>query len=88
MNAQTKKELDLLIKTHEMTQEVIGAETTDAAMLATVVQMAKNGDDEMALYMLHHLKPMALEIEEAKKSEPADEQDEDILDLLMKALLS
>lgn len=87
MNAQNKKELDLLIKTHEMTQEIIGAETTDAAMLATVVQMARDGNDEMALYMLHHLKPMALEIEEAKKSEPAEEPD-DILDLLMKALLN
>lgn len=68
MNAQTKKELDLLIKTHEMMQEIIGAETTDAAMLATVVRMARRGDDEVALYMLHHLNPMALKIEEEKKA--------------------
>lgn len=87
MNEQNKKELDLLIKTHEMTQEVIGAETTDATMLATVVQMARNGEDEMALYMLHHLNPMALKIEEAKKPESTEEQD-NILDLLMKALLN
>ena len=88
MTEKNKMECDDLLKTHEMTQKLLDANTADAAMLATLVQMARGGKDEMAMYMLHHLNPMALKIKEAKKSEPADEQDEDILKLLMKALLS
>ena len=82
MNAQTKKKLDLLIKMHEMTQKVIGAETTDTAMLATVVEMARDGNDEMALYMLHHLNPVVLELAEKLEKEEDDEPSLDLGDLL------
>ena len=65
MTEKNKMECDDLLKTHEMTQKLLDANTADAAMLATLVQMARGGKDEMAMYMLHNLKPYAIEIAEA-----------------------
>lgn len=62
MTVKNKMECDDLLKTHEMTQKLLDANIADAAMLATLVQMARGGEDEMAMYMLHNLKPYAIEI--------------------------
>lgn len=62
MTEKNKMECDDLLKTHEMTQKLLDANTADAAMLVTLVQMARGGKDEMAMYMLHNLKPYAIEI--------------------------
>jgi hypothetical protein len=62
MTEKNKMECDDLLKTHEMTQKLLDANTADAAMLATLVQMVRGGKDEMAMYMLHNLKPYAIEI--------------------------
>ena len=67
MTEKNKMECDDLLKTHEMTQKLLDANTADAAMLATLVQMARGGKDEMAMYMLHNLKPYAIEIAEGGK---------------------
>lgn len=40
MTEKNKMECDDLLKTHEMTQKLLDANTADAAMLATLVQMA------------------------------------------------
>ena len=77
MTEKNKMECDDLLKTHEMTQKLLDANTADAAMLATLVQMARGGKDEMAMYMLHNLKPYALKLAE----EPEEEEDEPSLDL-------
>lgn len=61
MTEKNKMECDDLLETHEMTQKLLNANTADAAMLATLVQMAREGEDEMAMYMLHNLKPYAIE---------------------------
>lgn len=78
MTEKNKMDCDNLLKTHEMTQKVLDPNTADAAMLATVVQMARRGEDDMVAYLLHSLKPWALNVEE-KKSEP---EEPDIGDLL------
>lgn len=52
-----------------MTQKLLGS-NVDAAMLATLVQMTRNGEDEMAMYMLHNLKPYAIEIAEGGEDKP------------------
>lgn len=72
MTEKNKMECDDLLKTHEMTQKLLDANTADAAMLATLVQMARRGKDEMAMYMLHNLKPYTIEIAEGgkEKDEP------------------
>lgn len=57
MTEKNKMECDDLLKTHEMTQKLLDANIADAAMLATLVQMARGGEDEMTMYMLHNLKP-------------------------------
>lgn len=49
-------------------------------MLATLVQMARDGENEMAMYMLHNLKPYAIEIAEGGEEE--DESEIDIIGLL------
>lgn len=41
MTEKNKMECDDLLKTHEMTQKLLDANTADAAMLATLVQMAR-----------------------------------------------
>ena len=42
MTEKNKMECDDLLKTHEMTQKLLDANTADAAMLATLVQMEKD----------------------------------------------
>lgn len=80
MNEKNKMDCDNLLKTHELTQKLLDANTADAAMLETLVQMAREGKDEMAMYMLHNLKPYAIEIAEGGKEE--DEPEIDITGLL------
>lgn len=79
MTEKNKMECDNLLKTHEMTQKLLGS-NADAAMLATLVQMARDGENEMAMYMLHNLKPYAIEIAEGGEEE--DEPEIDITGLL------
>lgn len=83
MTEKNKMECDDLLKTHEMTQKLLDANTADAAMLATLVQMARRGKDEMAMYMLHNLKPYAIEIAEDGKKKDEPEID---IDALLSAL--
>ena len=81
MNEKNKMDCDNLLKTHKMTQKFVDPDAADAAMLATVVNMARRGDDDMALYMLHNLKPWALDGADPEPEGP------DIDDLL-KAIFS
>lgn len=83
MTEKNKMECDDLLKAHEMTQKLLDANTADAAMLATLVQMARGGEDEMAMYMLHNLKPYAIEIAEGDKKKDEPEND---IDALLSAL--
>ncbi len=80
MNAKNKMDCDNLLKTHELTQKLLDANTADAAMLATLVQMTRDGKDEMVMYMLHNLKPYAIEVAEGGEEET--EPEIDIGDLL------
>ena len=80
MTEKNKMECDDLLKTHEMTQKLLDANTVDAAMLATLVQMTRDGKDEMVMYMLHNLKPYAIEVAEGGEEE--NEPEIDIGDLL------
>lgn len=72
MTEKNKMECDDLLKTYEMAQKLLDADIVDAAMLTTLVKMARRGKDEMAMYMLHNLKPYAIEIAEGgkEKNEP------------------
>lgn len=79
MTEKNKMECDGLLKTHEMIQKLLGS-NADAAMLATLVQMARDGENEMVMYMLHNLKPYAIEIAEGGEEE--DEPEIDITGLL------
>lgn len=79
MNEEKKMACDNLLKTHEVTRKFLDANTADAAMLATLVQMARGGKDEMAMYMLHNLKPYAIEIAEGGKKKDEPEIDIDAL---------
>lgn len=88
-----KNELDALLASHEMTSHLLSPTVSDAAMLATIVQMVQDGKDEMALYVLHNIKPHALKLAE----EPEEEEDEkptfgvedidELLDIIGSALL-
>lgn len=69
LTAENKNKLDGLLASHEMTSHPLSPIVSDAAMLATVVQMA--------LYVLHNIKPHALKLAE----EPEEEKDEPSLDL-------
>lgn len=80
MTEKNKMECDDLLKTHKMTQKLLDANAADAAMLATLVQMTCDGKDEMVMYMLHNLKPYAIEIAEGGEEE--DEPEIDIGGLL------
>ena len=62
LTAENKNELDGLLASHEMISHLLSPTVSDAAMLATVVQMARDGKDEMALYVLHNIKPYALKL--------------------------
>lgn len=75
MNEKNKMDCDNLLKTHELTQKLLDANTADAAMLATLVQMTRDGKDEMVMYMLHNLKPYAIEVAEGGKEENEPEID-------------
>lgn len=83
MTEKNKMECGDLLKAHEMAQKLLDANTADAAMLATLVQMARGGEDEMAMYMLHNLKPYALEIAEGGKEK---DEPEIGIDALLSAL--
>ena len=83
LTAENKNELDGLLKTHELTQKLLDANTADAAMLATLVQMTRDGKDEMVMYMLHNLKPYTIEIAEGGKEKDEPEID---IDALLSAL--
>ena len=83
MTEKNKMECDDLLKTHEMTQKLLAANTVDAAMLATLVRMARGGEDEMAMYMLHNLKPYVIEIAESDKEKDEPEIN---IDALLSAL--
>lgn len=67
---------------HEMTSHLLDPTVSDAAMLATVAQMVQDGKDEMALYVLHNIKPHALELAEKPEKEEDDEPSLDLGDLL------
>lgn len=77
LTVENKNELDALLTSHEMTSCLLSPTVSDAAMLATVAQMVRDGKDEMALYVLHNIKLHALELAE----EPEKEEDEPSLDL-------
>lgn len=83
MTEKDKMECDSLLKTHEMTQKLLDANTVDAAMLATLVHLARGGKDEMTMYMLHNLKPYLIEIAEGGKEKDEPEID---IDALLSAL--
>lgn len=83
MTEKNKMECDDLLKTHEMMQKLLDANAVDAAMLATLVRMARGGEDEMAMYMLHNLKPYVIEIAEGGKEKSEPEID---IDALLSAL--
>lgn len=83
MTEKNKMECDDLLKTHEMTQKLLDANNADAAMLATLVLMARGGKDEMVMYMLHNLKPYAIEIAESDKEKDEPEIN---IDALLSAL--
>lgn len=83
LTAENKNELDGLLASHERTSHLPSPIVSDAAMLATVVQMARDGKDEMALYVLHNIKPYAIEIAEDGKEKSEPEID---IDALLSAL--
>ena len=74
---EKKRECDTLMAMHETASRLLDPNISDAAMLATVVQMARDGKDEMALYVLHNIKPHAEKLKEEK-----DESEIDLGDLL------
>lgn len=82
MNEKNKMECNELLKIHEMTQKCLDASAADAAMLATLVKMTRDGKDDMVMYMLHNLKPHALEIENGGEEEDKQEIDTDVNELL------
>lgn len=82
MNEKNKMECNGLLKVHELTQKLLGANVADASMLATLVEMARDGKDDMAMYMLHNLKPYALKIENGGEEEDKQEIDTDVNELL------
>lgn len=67
---------------HELTQKLLGANVADASMLAILVEMARDGKDDMAMYMLHNLKPYALKIKNDGEEEDKQEIDTDVNELL------
>lgn len=73
MNEKNKMECNDLLKIHEMTQKCLDASAADAAMLATLVQMTRDGKDEMVMYMLHKLNPHAIEIAESDEGKDKSE---------------
>lgn len=84
LTVEKKNELDALLASYEVTSRLLDEKTADAAMLSTIVQMVREGENEMALYTLRNLKPHALDRVKGKeeKEEVEDEPDLDLNDLL------
>lgn len=80
MTVENKDVLDALLASHEVASCLLDPTTCDAAMLATVVQMVRDGEDEMVLYVLRNIKPHALEL--AKDGEKKGKPEIDIGELL------
>lgn len=80
MTAENKNELDSLLALYERTSCLLDPITSDASMLATVTHMVQDGKDEMALYVLHNIKPYGLE--PVENGEEKDELGIDIDGLL------
>lgn len=55
----------------------------ERSVVRLLVEMARGGKDEMAMYMLHNLKPYAIEIAEGGKEKDEPEID---IDALLSAL--
>lgn len=72
LTAENKNKLDDLLAMHEMSSNLLNQIVSDAAMLATVTQMVQDGKDEMALYVLHNIKPHALELAENGEEEESE----------------
>lgn len=86
LTAENKNKLDDLLAMHEMTSNLLNQIVSDAAMLATVARMVRDGKDEMALYVLHNIKPHALEL--AEKPEEEESEPNFSLDDLLRFLRS
>lgn len=84
LTAENKNEMNALLASYKMTSRVLSPTVSDAAMLATVAKMAQDGKDEMALYVLHNIKPHALA--QAEDDEEKEKPEIDI-DGLLNALL-
>lgn len=81
LTAEKKMECDSLLETHERTRNMLSS-SADAAMLATLVQMTRDGEDEMAMYMLHNLKPYAIEIADGGEEKGKPKLDIDVATML------
>lgn len=76
LTAKNKNELNALLASHKMMSYLAPPSIADAAMLATVAKMVREGKDEMALYVLHNVEPHAL------TEKPEEEPGLDVNDLL------
>ena len=76
MNEKNKNDLDALLASYKIASCLLDPTIFDAAMLATVVQMAQDGKDEMALYVLHNIKPYA-----PKPTENSEKEEEPEIDI-------
>lgn len=76
LTAENKNEMNALLASYKMTSRLLSPSVSDAAMLATVAKMVREGKDEMALYVLHNVEPYAL------TEKPEEEPSLDINDLL------
>lgn len=84
MTAENKNEMNALLASYKMTSHLLNPSVSDAAMLATVAKMVQNGKDEMALYVLHNIKPYAL----AQAEDDEEKEKPEInIDGLLSALL-
>lgn len=84
MTAENKNEMNTLLASYKMTSRLLDPSVSDAAMLATVAKMAQDGKDEMALYVLHNIKPFCLAPAEDGEKKKKPEID---IDRLLSALL-
>ena len=84
MTTENKNEMNALLASYKMTSRVLSPTVSDAAMLATVAKMAQDGKDEMALYVLHNIKPFCLTQAEDGEEKKKPEID---IDGLLNALL-
>lgn len=84
LTVENTNEMNALLTSHKMISCLMNPIIADATVLATIAQMAQDGKDEMALYVLHNIKPYALEW-----AEDGEEKGESKIDLtgLLSALL-